>query len=144
MKLIDVRSKHARATALLYALLEERKPENSISHRRMPSIAEHNRFVAAYGGPGQPYQFWALIEVDGSIVGHVYLTRRNEIGIQIFERYHGKGYGPQAVKLLMQLFGDREYLANIAPGNGRSMDMFNRLGFDICQVTLRREQRRAD
>lgn len=143
MKFIDVRE-HPRASAVLYALLEERRPEHSISHRRMPSLAEHNRFVAGYGGPYEPYKFWGLIEVSGQIVGHVYLTRRDEIGIQIFEHHQRRGYGRDAVKLLMQLFGDRDYLANINPSNGPSIDMFAKMGFEILQVTLRREGRHAD
>lgn len=141
MKLVDVR-KHPRAQALLYCMLEERRPEHSISHRVMPTRIQHNRFVDGYGPPGDPYKYWALIDVHGEIVGNTYLTSRDEIGIHISGRHQGRGYGPQAVELLMRLFGDREYLANIAPRNERSAAMFRDLGFDLCQVTLRREARR--
>lgn len=146
MRLIDVRM-HPRAAPILYSLLEERTPEQSISHRHMPSIAEHNAFVANYGGPHEPYFYWGLIDVNGTIVGHIYLTRRNEIGIQIYNRHQGKGHGTEAVQLLMRLFGKREYLANINPFNQASIAMFMKLGFGLCQLTYRltdyREARRA-
>ena len=120
------------AKLILYALLTERTPEVSISHREMPTWDQHSAFV-----DGHPYIYWRLIDVAGEIVGACYLTDRNEIGIQIFKAHRGKGYGPQAVHMLMEDCGPRSYLANINPKNMASQEMFERLGFGLCQLTYR-------
>lgn len=133
MQLVDIRERNA--AAYLYKLLDERDPVANISHRQMPTFDQHCAFVKRYG---EPYAFWGLIEYDAVPVGAIYLTTRNEIGIAIAKTHQGAGYGPQAVRLLMQMFGEREYLANIAPGNVRSREMFAKLGFELCQVTMRR------
>lgn len=131
MQLLPV---HRRSDAArhLYALLSERTPEQSISHRRMPTLAQHRAFVESH-----PYQYWALVEVDGEVVGAVYLTRQDEIGISIYKAHRGKGFGPNAVRMLMEYMGPRNYLANINPLNEASARMFKKLGFSICQHTYR-------
>lgn len=125
---------HRRVDAVrhLYALLSERTPEQSISHRKMPTLTEHRAFVESH-----PYQYWALVEVDGQVVGSVYLTRQNEIGVAIYKAHRGKGFGPDAVRNLMEYMGPREYLANVNPLNEASARMFKKLGFNICQHTYR-------
>lgn len=143
LRFVDIRL-HDQAVPILWELLSERRLEHSISHRRMPSRDEHIYFVVNYGGSDEPYTYWGLLEVDQDIVGHIYLTARNEIGIQVFERCQRNGYARAAVELLMRFFGDREYLANINPANEASIALFKSLGFDVCQVTYRREARRAD
>lgn len=120
------------AKLILYALLAERPPEVNISHKTMPTWEEHSAFVDSH-----PYAYWRLLDVDGDIIGACYLTKQNEIGIQIFKAHQGKGYGPMAVRILMDECGHRTYLANINPTNEASIDMFRRLGFDFCQVTYR-------
>jgi len=131
MKLIPVASR-PDAARHLWDLLAERTPEQSISHRHMPTKAEHRAFVESH-----PYQYWALIDIAGEIVGACYLTRTNEIGIAIYKKHRGKGFGPEAVKLLMEYMGPREYLANVNPLNEASARMFKKLGFNICQHTYR-------
>ncbi len=66
---------------VLYDLLKERRPAESISHRRMPSWEEHCRFVDS-----RPYQFWYLIDGGDEFLGAIYLTERlSEIGWWIFD-----------------------------------------------------------
>ena len=140
MKLTPI-ARRPDASRHLYALLSERTPEQSISHRKMPTIAQHRAFVDRH-----PYQYWALVEIEGEVVGAVYLTRDNEIGIAIYKAHRGKGYGPEAVKQLMEYMGPREYLANINPLNEASARMFKKLGFAVCQHTYRldhEDQRRS-
>lgn len=131
MKLIPV---HSRPDAVLHLwmLLKERTPEQSISHRVMPTWDDHVEFVESH-----PYQFWALIENDIEVVGACYLSKQNEIGISIYAEHRGNGYGPRAVKALMQMMGPRDYLANVNPENDASARMFEDMGFSICQHTYR-------
>ena len=134
MELIPI-SEHPDSAKILYDLLAERTPEQSISHREMPSVEEHLAFVAL-----APYDAWYLIEctVNGQleIVGSIYLTRANEIGIFIFRQHQGVGFGLLAVPLLMEMHGKRRYVANISPQNDASLRMFDMLGFRTIQHTL--------
>ena len=122
---------------VLYALLKERKDYQSISHKKMPTWAEHMAFVQS-----DPYKAWYLIGEDSGQItcfaGSVYLTRQNEIGIFVFESSKGSGIGREAVKQLMEMH-DGPYLANINPNNLSSISFFEKLGSDFIQVTYRHE-----
>jgi hypothetical protein len=118
----------------LYDLLRERTPEQSISHERMPSYAEHCEFVRS-----RPYVVWCFIEDDaGERRGTVYLTRNNEIGVFVFARYHGMGTGIWAVREINRLFPDDKF-ANVNPGNRTSRCFFEKLGGKLIQVTYKME-----
>jgi len=131
MRLIDV-AEHPDAAQVLWDVLAARPPQFSISHKSMPSWEDHCAFVRNH-----PYDAFYIIEVDGRPVGKIYLTfppaapslPGNEIGIDLFPDAAGKGYGPAAVKLLMEKHGPRRYVGNISPNNERSRRMFQRLGF---------------
>ena len=117
------------AVDVLWQLLRERTPEQSISHKRMPSYEQHRKFVAS-----KPYPHWYLIEAGGYSVGATYLTGRREIGIFILRAAQGQGHGGKAVRQLMRLHPGA-FLANISPENEPSMAFFERLGFNLLQMT---------
>lgn len=119
--------------ALLFHLLRERKPNQAISHKQMPTWDEHVEFVRS-----EPYKRWYLIEIAGAIVGSTYFSKQNEIGIFIFEVNIGFGFAKQAIKELMKLH-EGPYYANINPQNGASMKFFENLGFKLLQVTYVQE-----
>ena len=122
------------AYGLLHDLLAERTPEQSVSHKKMPSYFEHIQFVDS-----KPYKAWYLvIEESEGYVGAVYLSRQNEIGVGIFKAHRGKGYGEAAVKELMRrcpLPEGERYLANVNPDNDVSRAMFEKLGAKVIQYT---------
>lgn len=128
MKLLDVYDV-PMAPAILFNLLKERTPEQSISHKSMPSAAEHLEFFMS-----KPYSHWYIVEVDGDYVGSVYLTELREIGIFIKKRFQGNGYGKRIVKEIMDRHPGR-ILANINPANSVSCSMFEKLGAKMIQVT---------
>jgi RimJ/RimL family protein N-acetyltransferase len=133
MKFIDVYSDEAgrrNAARILYRLLEERPEYANISHKSMPTWEQHVEFKARH-----PYQSWMLIEVDDEIVGAIYLSRQDEIGIGIFNAHQGKGHASRAIALLMRERGPRRFLANIAPANEPSHKLFEKLGFRLIQHT---------
>lgn len=131
-------TRYARRVEILYDMLKERRPEQSISHREMPTIEQHAKFVH-----DMPYQAWYFILYMDEIIGNIYLTRNREIGIHLFERYQGKGFGPKAVRKLMSMWPG-EFLANINPKNEASRQMFEKLGFYHIQDTLRRDSDEKD
>jgi RimJ/RimL family protein N-acetyltransferase len=142
------------AAQILWDLLAERMSEQSISHKKMPTWEEHLAFVelkkpkpvltstdanvdlAPYFLSGNEYQDWCLIQNSAGIVGAIYLTRQNEIGVSIFGEFQGHGCGKEAIRLLMQKHGPRRYLANINPENVHSQRVFESLGFEHVQNTL--------
>jgi RimJ/RimL family protein N-acetyltransferase len=146
MKLIPI-SEHPDHAKILYQLLEERPEYANISHKAMPTFDEHLNFIGqkpgAWGsGRTHPYQAWFIAEEwlsqsDGmQPVGSVYLTHANEIGVSVFAKYQGLGFGEEAVRMVMELHWPRRFLANVAPGNEPSRKMFEKLGFKTIQHTL--------
>lgn len=121
-----------RDVAMLYGLLTERTPEQSISHKKMPSFGEHVAFVES-----DPYRFWyVIVDGEGDAIGSIYLTWNNEVGISVFNIYKGFGYGYDALTLLAQKHPDvRPMYANINPQNKPSVDFFTRFGFKLLQQT---------
>lgn len=128
MRLVPVGSEK-RSVDILYALLAERTPEESISHVEMPTLDKHRKFVKS-----NPYQFWALIQINHIYVGCVYISKQRELGISIFKEHRGKGYATKAIKMAMDKFPGR-FLANVNPKNQKSADLFKKLGFHLVQHT---------
>lgn len=124
----------------LYDLLAERQDEANISHTDMPSRQEHRKFVMRH-----PYRSWYLIHNEaGTVIGSIYATYRNEIGIALLNGAQGRGYGTAAIKALLAkgkplsaIPGERNgaWLANVAPENYRSSKMFEKLGFEKISHT---------
>ena len=119
-----------QAISILYDLLKERTPEQAISHKAMPTMEEHAEFVHS-----RPYLAWYLIQnEDGEYVGSTYLSKHREIGIFLFRKYQGRGYGSKAVSALMSRWPGR-FLANINPQNIESQRFFENLGAKLIQYT---------
>ena len=127
--LIPVR-RYKSAAAALWVLLQERPAIANISHLKMPTWDEHKAFIKS-----EPYAAWFLIEAAGEIVGSIYLTHNDEIGVFVFQKSQGKGYARGAVRDLMKAVPRDRYLANIAPGNSASIGFFKELGFTLTQET---------
>ena len=134
MRLIPV-GKEKKAVDILYSLLAERTKEESISHSAMPSLDDHRRFVRS-----NPYQSWYLIQVKEDYVGCCYITRAREIGISVFKAHRRNGYARLALQMLMELWPGKFY-ANINPGNSKSHDLFESLGFNLLQMTYVKQKK---
>lgn len=139
-----------RAVAFLFELIAERMTEPAVNiSATMPTVEEHKAFVRRW-----PYRFWYLLENDeGERVGYVSATRRNEIGIVLLKVYRGRGYGPQAVRMLMENYqplpavpSERRgrWIANVAPDNEHSKHLFEKLGGRLIQVTYELQPRGKD
>lgn len=132
-----------RASDILWEILNERsEPEDAntnISHTTLPRREHHDEFVQNH-----PFRQWQLIRAENEYVGQIRLTYRNEIGVGLLKRYRGKGYGPAAVKKLIETTTPMPeikshtragFVANINPKNERSIAMFKSLGFRHIQNT---------
>ena len=125
----------------LYDLLCEREQHQSISHQQDPSFADHAAFVRK-----KPYREWLLIEgiPPRGLVGAVYLTHHNEIGVFITKSAQRQGYGWWAVRHLLDNYQPLpaipsvrpgRFVAHVAPGNEPSRKLFENLGGKLIQVT---------
>ena len=72
----------------------------------------------------------------------MHATELNEIGVFLFRKHRGKGYGAQAVKLFMVRHKPlaaipakrvRRWVAHIAPENDAGASFFRKLGFKKVQ-----------
>jgi len=79
----------------LYQHLKERNPSANISHKKMPTYAEHVRFVMS-----RPYSKWYIIIHKNKKVGTIYLTKQNEIGIFIKNKMQDKLIGQKTLEIL--------------------------------------------
>lgn len=139
------RTKHA--AGYLYRLLEQRQPNESISHTAMPSLTGHTQFVES-----QSYRAWYIIETTTSPewVGAVLLTKNNEIGIAIDLEHRRKGYARAALQKLLRDHDPlpgvpsqrrAQFVANISPANPSSIRLFTGLGAVHIQNTYAFEER---
>lgn len=133
MKLVPV-AEHPEAAEICYRLMAEAKSHEVISHDAMPTMEEHVEFME-YEAPRR-YAGWYLIELAEGPVGWVYATKRDEIGIRLFEKYQGIGIGPAAIDKLRELHPTARF-ANVNPANQASISMFEALGFRHIQNTYR-------
>ena len=123
---------------ILYDLLSERDPVANISHKRMPNFDEHVAFVRS-----NPYSYWWLILAYGmgvrpTVYGACYISKQNEIGIQLFKVHQGNGVARAALAELLRMFPEQRLLANVAPRNEKSRRLFEAAGFALCQYTFER------
>src|SRR3972149_10260153 len=119
----------SKANHILYDLLKERTPEQSISHKELPSFTDHVKFVNS-----RPYQAWYFIQAGDMYVGACYLTRQREVGGFIFNDFAGHKYGLNSIKLLMEQHPGK-LLANVNPKNEPSIKLWGSLDFKHIQNT---------
>tara|TARA_B100001179_G_scaffold180621_1_gene136000 strand:- start:108 stop:509 length:402 start_codon:yes stop_codon:yes gene_type:complete len=131
---MDLKAVTIEDAEFLYGLLKQREGRVNISHRSIPTLTEHRDYIKNHS-----YQSWDIILVDNNKVGNIYLTQRDEIGIFLDKKFHGRGYGSQALKQFMKKNGKKRYLANINPTNYKSIQFFGKHGFVHIQNTYHKK-----
>ena len=114
----------------LYNQLKERDPMINISHKKMPTYAEHSQFVLS-----KPYSKWYIIIYKNKKIGNTYLTKTNEIGIFILKITKINGIGRTVLEEIMKMNPRQRYLANVSPRNDKSSNFFKKNGFKLIQHT---------
>lgn len=121
--------------SFLYQLLIERTPNESISHKGMPTWKQHEDFLNR-----TPYKGFYIIYKDSTTpVGSVYISYSNEIGIHIQYKYRKQGFGKLGIAKIIEMHPELFYLANINPLNEKSINLFQSLGFSHIQNTYKLE-----
>ena len=114
----------------LYNQLKERDPMINISHKKMPTYAEHSQFVLS-----KPYSKWYIIIYKNKKIGNTYLTKTNEIGIFILKSTKINGIGRIVLEEIMKMNPRSRYLANVNPKNDKFSNFFKKNGFKLIQYT---------
>ena len=115
----------------LFKLLQDRKPNVSISHKKMSTYSQHVEFIES-----KPYEKWYIVLLDEKNIGSTYLSKNDEIGISLIEEMQGKGMGSRILELIIEKYPRNRYLANINPNNSRSVRFFEKNGFKLIQHTF--------
>ncbi len=118
----------------LYDLLKGRESNVNISHKKMPTYAQHIKFIES-----KPYSKWYIIRLGNQKIGSAYLSKQDEIGIFITKNMHAKKIGTIALNILIKKNRRKRYLANINPKNKKSISFFKKNGFELIQHTFELE-----
>lgn len=115
---------YTRNVRHLYNILLERTPEESISHKTMPTYSNHEKFITSH-----PYKEWYLIHDGPRIKGSIYISKQNEIGLFIYKEFRNNGIGDKALQALLDEHPNTIFKANINPSNYKSINFFKKFGF---------------
>ena len=120
----------------LFDLLKERDSRANISHKKMPTYAEHIKFIKS-----KPYSKWYIIFKSKQKIGSIYLSKNDEIGIFVSKKFRGKNIGNYALSELNKKNPRKRFLANINPKNKKSISFFKNNGFKLIQYTFEKSRR---
>ena len=118
----------------LYDLLKERESNVNISHKKMPTYAQHIKFIES-----RPYSKWYVIILNNQKIGSAYLSKQNEIGIFITKNKQRKKLGTAVLDMIIKKNHRKRYLANVNPKNKKSISFFKKNGFELIQHTFELE-----
>ncbi len=114
----------------LFDLLLERDPIANISHIKMPSFDEHEKFVLS-----KPYLKWYVAYFNNKKCGSIYLTKENEIAIHIKKGFPKIKIRKECYEILLKLNPKKRYLANCNPANSSLINFFKNKNFKLIQYT---------
>jgi RimJ/RimL family protein N-acetyltransferase len=118
----------------LYQLLKERKSTTNISHKKMPTFREHANFVLL-----KPYSKWYIIFNHNKKIGSIYISKQDEIGLDLRKSEWKEKFGEMAITLLMEKNQKERYLVNINPKNKKMLKFYKNKGFQLIQYTYELE-----
>jgi len=116
--------------AFLFSLLKERKPNENISHKKMPSYKKHIEFINS-----KPYFKWYIIYQNNKKIGSAYLSKQNEIGIHIKKGIIKSNIRNSCLALIIQLNPKDRYLLNTNPKNKEYIKFLENKKLTLVQQT---------
>ncbi len=120
----------------LYDLLKERPKNACISHKKMPTMKEHIKFVDSF-----PYKEWYVIREGGDMVGSVYLSNQNEFGMFIKKGFSGRGIARKTFDWMERRHRGERLLSNVNPKNRRIKRLLESIGCVKVQETYEHRSR---
>lgn len=128
---IEIKPVKKSDLSFLYNFLAEREHFVNISHRKMPTKYQHQKFVLS-----KPYKKWYIIYFDGNKAGSIYLSKNDEIGISIKKVYNNTKVKQTALDQLMAKNPRPRYYANVNPKNSKAIKFFKNNHFKLLQYTF--------
>ena len=110
----------------LYELLQNKKNIQNISHNKMPTYEEHVKFILQ-----EPYTNWYIITSVFGKIGAVYLSKNNEIGINIFEKYDSYLIKEAVFQQVIEKNSSKTFSVNINPKNHQMKDFLEKFNFRL-------------
>ena len=127
---ITLKQVTAKDHEFLFHLLSERQSYENISHKKMPSFAQHSKFILS-----KPYSKWYIILKQNRKIGSIYLSKQNEIGLFLKKVEWDDIIGEKALKLVIDKNPKQRYLANINPKNKKMLNFYKKNCFKLIQHT---------
>jgi len=119
----------------LFKLLQER--DFAISHGEDVSFEQHCKFV-----DNHPYRAWFLIEFSNEIIGSIYISKDNSIGIDLSKNYliHIDGVLNLLLSKYKPLKGinsvrNKNFFINVSDKNNYLKQTLKRLGYSPIQTS---------
>ena len=102
--LLKINSNNENHIEILYKLLTKKK--FNISHETLPLLDHHKIFVK-----NNPYREWYFIQKSSEIIGSVYITKDNVIGINIPEAQENEYL--HSIKLIIEKHNPLEAIKSV-------------------------------
>lgn len=115
----------------LFELLQERRKKENISHKKMPTFSQHQKFVSS-----KPYSKWYVIYYNQNKLGSIYLSKQDEIGIHIKKEISSEKIRLRALKILIEKNPRKRYLANVNPRYTNLTKFYKKHNFHLIQHTF--------
>jgi len=118
----------------LFELLEKRIPIENISHKKMPTFKNHEKFIVS-----KPYFKWYIIYENFEKIGSAYLTKQDEIGIHFLDIKNHERLFLTLLEHIMKKHPRKRFLININPKNKKLKKIVEKNHFKLIQHTYELE-----
>ena len=134
MKSIELKPVTKNDHQFLYDLLLKRNNIENISHKTIPSLKQHIKFVNS-----KPYKKWYVILHERKKIGSISLSYQDEIGMQMKNKIKTDLTHKKAIGILIKKNPRKRYLVNINPHNKKKISFFKKNNFKLIQYTYELE-----
>ena len=137
LSLLKINENNEKHIKDLYQLLNKKK--FNISHEKLPTFLEHKIFIK-----NNPYRIWYLVQKFDKIIGSIYITNDNKIGINIPDSNVIDYY--ESIKLILKkhkpLKGiksvrSKNFCINTNPQNNNLIEAMKKLDMEHIENTYR-------
>jgi asparagine synthase (glutamine-hydrolysing) len=110
----------------LYELLQNKNKFQNISHKKIPTYDEHVKFIMQ-----EPYTNWYIITSVFGKIGAVYLSKNNEIGLNISKKYDSYFIKKEVFQQIMEKNPREKFFVNINPKNNQMREFLEKFNFSL-------------
>lgn len=110
----------------LYELLKNKKDFQNISHNKMPTYDEHVKFILE-----EPYKNWYVVTSVFGKIGAVYLSKNNEIGLNISQKFDSYLIKDLIFQQVMEKNPSKIFSVNVNPKNHQMKNFLEKYNFSL-------------